>query len=209
MENDKDLVIINALMRQALVAVEEVMGKNGLVAVLRASKLDQYIDQMPPDDLNPSVHSSDYARLNEAIESLYGRGGKGILQRVGKASFQYGLREQSAVLGLAGLALKVLPPKQRILLALNSMANALRKTNSLVRIIVEESDGRIYYIDGTCSICCERHGDKPLCYLYVGTLGEAVRWATGQVYQIRETECRACGADYCRFEIGDPAMVSL
>jgi len=92
----EDLVIVNTLMRQALTAVEEVMGHNGLNAVLRASGLEQYVDNMPPDDLEPSVKSSDYARLNEAIEDFYGRGGRGILRRVGKASFQYAVREQSA-----------------------------------------------------------------------------------------------------------------
>lgn len=204
MSNNIDLVLVNALMRQALVSVEEVMGKNGLAAVLRSSNLTQYIDQLPPNDLNPAVKASDYARLNEAIENFYGRAAKGILQRIGKASFEYGLREQSALLGLAGIALKLLPPKQRIHLALNSLANALKKTNPQVQIDVEEtSDGHFAYVARTCSVCHGRHSDKPLCHLYVGTIGEAVRWATGQVYQIRETDCMASGADYCRYVVGE------
>jgi predicted hydrocarbon binding protein len=203
MENATDLVIVNALMRQALVAVEEVMGKNGLVAVLRTSNLEQYINLLPPDDLNPSIKASDYARLNEAIENFYGRAARGILQRIGKASFEYGLREQSALLGLAGIALKLLPPKQRIQLALNSLANALKKTNPQIQIDVEESNGRFAYVARTCSVCYGRQSAKPLCHLYVGTIGEAVRWATGQVYQVRETDCMACGAAYCRYEVSE------
>ena len=70
MSDSQDLVIVNALMRQALVAVEEVMGRNGLNAVLRTAGLAQYVDNLPPDDLSPSVRSSDYARLNEAIEAV-------------------------------------------------------------------------------------------------------------------------------------------
>lgn len=127
MGHTTDFVVANALMRQALVAVEEVTGKNALAAVLRAAKLDPYIDNLPPNDLSPAIQSSDYARLNEAIEVFYGRGGRGILQRIGKASFEYGLREQPALLGLAGLALKILPPKQRIQFVLNNMASALKK----------------------------------------------------------------------------------
>ena len=95
MTNVDDLVLVNALMRQALVAIEEVMGQKGLNAVLRTSHLDQYIDHLPPDDLNPAINASDYARLNQAIEEFYGRGGRGILQRIGKASFEYAIREQS------------------------------------------------------------------------------------------------------------------
>ena len=201
MGNSEDLVIVNALMRQALVAVEEVMGKNGLNAVLRMSSLEQYIDNLPPDDLNPSVKSSDYARLNEAIESFYGRGGRGMLRRIGKASFQYAVREQSALLGLAGVALKLLPRKQQMRFILNSMANALKKTNRQVQVEVEEADNTFVYVARTCSVCYGRQSDKPICHLYVGSIGEAVRWATGQPYQVQETHCIAKGDPYCRFEV--------
>ena len=203
MGNTSNLVIANALMRQALVAVEEVMGKNGLTAVLRTSNLDQFIENLPPNDLNPAVNAADYARLNEAIENFYGRGGRGILQRIGKASFEYGLREQSALLGLAGIALKVLPPKQRIQLVLNNMANALKKINGQDQIEVETSGGQIAYIARTCSVCFGRQSAKPICHLYLGSIAEAVRWATGQSYQVRETDCIASGASYCRFEVAE------
>ena len=196
-----EYVLVNALMRQALIAMEEVMGKNGVAAVLRTSNLSQYIDHLPPDDLDPAIKGADYAGLNKAIEDFYGRGGRGILQRVGKASFEYGLREQSALMGLAGIALKLLPPKQQIHMVFNSIASALRKTNSMDRIEVEAKGNVVAYISHSCSICYKRKNDKPLCYLYLGTLGEAVHWATGQVYPVQEIECSACGAEYCRFEV--------
>ena len=201
MDNNEDLVIVNALMRQALVAIEEVMGKNGLNTVLRTVNLSQYIDHLPPDDLNPAVKSSDYARLNAAIEEFYGRGGRGILRRVGKASFQYGAKEQAALLGLAGAALKLLPRKQQIRFILNGMANALKKSNAQVQIEVEDAGETMAYVARTCSVCYGRHSDKPICHLYVGSLSEAVQWATGQSYDVQETHCLAKGDPYCRFEV--------
>lgn len=201
MGDSEDLVIVNALMRQALVAVQEVMGEHGLHAVLRASGLEQYIDHLPPDDLQPSVKSSDYARLNEAIEQFYGRGGRGILRRIGKASFQYAVREQGALLGLVGMAFRLLPPRQRIHLALNSVANALKRTNPAVRAEVEQAGDTYAYVAHTCSVCYGRHDDKPICHLYVGSIGEAVQWATGQPYHVQETHCIARGDPYCRFEV--------
>jgi bacteriochlorophyll 4-vinyl reductase len=201
MVNSDDLVIVNTLMRQALTAIEEVMGKNGLNTVLRIAGLEQYIDNLPPDDLNPSVKSSDYARLNEEIESFYGRGGRGILHRIGKASFQYAVREQSALLGLAGVALKLLPQKQRVRFILNSLVNVLKKTNPQVRVEVEEADGKLAMVACTCSVCYGRRSDKPICHLYVGSIGEAVQWATGHPYQVRETQCIAKGDPCCRFEV--------
>ncbi|MBN1937136.1 MAG: 4-vinyl reductase [Anaerolineae bacterium] len=201
MGESHDLVIVNALMRQALTAIEEVMGKHGLDAVLRASNLEQYIDHLPPDDLEPAVNSSDYARLNQAIEDFYGRGGRGILRRVGKASFNYAVREQSALLGLVGNALKLLPHKQRIRFILNSLGNALKKTNDMVRVEVEQSGDGFAYVAHTCSVCYGRHSDHPICHLYVGTVGEAVKWATGQEYRVEETHCIAKCDPYCRFEV--------
>ncbi len=143
MTNVDDLVLVNALMRQALVAIEEVMGQKGLNAVLRTSQLEQYIDHLPPDDLNPAVNASDYARLNAAIEDFYGRGGRGILQRIGKASFEYAIREQSALFGLAGVALKVLSTKARVRFVLTRMAATVKKANPQLQVDVEETRGRL------------------------------------------------------------------
>jgi len=200
----ENAVIVNALVRQALVAAQEVMGENGLNTVLRASGLERFIGNMPPDDMNPGVSTTEYARLNEAIEAFYGRGGRGMLRRVGKASFQYGVREQAALLGLAGVALKVLPPRQRIKFILNGMANALKKTNPQVEAWVDESGGKLAYVDKTCGICYGRTSTQPICHLYIGSVGEAVRWATGVEHTIIETHCIAKGDEYCRFEVGDP-----
>lgn len=199
-----DSVIVNGLVRQALVSAEEVMGANGLNAVLRASGLERYIDNLPPNDMEPAVKTSDYARLNQAIEDFYGRGGRGMLRRVGKASFQFGIREQAALLGIAGIAIKLLPEKQRIKFILNGMVNALKKSNSEVNAWVDESGEKLAYVDKTCAICWGRTSESaPICHLYVGSVSEAVLWATGVEHEVIETHCMARGDEFCRFEVGD------
>ena len=203
MTNREDAMIINSLVRQALTSMQEVMGDNGLNAVLRTSGLERFIGNFPPNNLEPSIQASQYAKLNEAIEQFYGRGGKGMLRRIGKASFQYGVREQSALLGVAGVALKLLPEKQRIKFILNGMADALKKSNREVNAWVDETGDRLAYIESTCAICNGRHSTDPICYLYVGSIAEAVHWATGKDYVITETHCIAKGNEYCRFEVGE------
>jgi hypothetical protein len=141
--------------------------------------------------------------VNEAIEAFYGRGGKGILRRIGKASFQYGVREQATLLGVAGVALKLLPEKQRIKFILNGMADALKKSNPEVNAWLDESEGKLAYIESTCAICHGRHSADPICYLYAGSVAEAVQWATGKEFGITETHCIAKGDEYCRFEVGE------
>jgi predicted hydrocarbon binding protein len=198
----EDAVIVNSLVRQALVSMQEVMGEHGLNAVLKSCGLERFIGNFPPNDLNASIKASQYAQLNQAIEDFYGRGGKGMLRRIGKASFQYGVREQAALLGIAGVALKLLPEKQRIKFILNGTADALKKTNPEVDIWIDDSGERLAYVESTCAICNGRHSDRPICYLYVGSLTEAVQWATGKEYEITETHCLAKGDEYCRFEMG-------
>ncbi len=199
-----DAVIVNALVRQALVSAEEVMGENGLHAVLRTSSLERFINNLPPNDLNPGIQAVEYARLNEAIEAFYGRGGRGMLRRIGKASFQYGVREQAALLGVAGAALKLLPEKQRIKFILNALVGALKKSNPQVEAWVDESGDRLAYVDATCAICHGRKSETPICHLYIGSVGEAVQWAAGREYDIIETHCFARGDEFCRFEVGEP-----
>ena len=203
MATREDAVIVNSLVRQALMSAQEVMGDNGLNAVLRASGLERFIGNFPPNNLEPSIQTSQYAQLNQAIEDFYGRAGKGMLRRIGKASFQYGVKEQAALLGVAGVALKLLPERQRIKFILNGMADALKKSNPQVNAWLDEGGGRLAYVDSTCAICHARHSDKPICYLYVGSIGEAVQWATGKEHDILETHCLAKGDPYCRFEVGE------
>ena len=203
MQNREDAMIVNSLVLQALVSAQEVMGDNGLNAVLRTSGLERFIGNFPPNNLEPSIPASQYARLNQAIEEFYGRGGKGMLRRIGKASFQYGVREQSALLGVAGMALKLLPEKQKIKFILNGMADALKKTNTQVNAWVDESGDHLAYCESTCAICHGRQSETPICHLYAGSIAEAVHWATGKDYQIVETHCRARGDEYCRFEVGE------
>lgn len=200
----EDAVIINSLVRQALTSMQEVMGENGLNAVLKSCGLERFAGNFPPNNLEPSIRASQYAQLNQAIEDFYGRGGKGMLRRIGRASFQYGVREQAALLGVAGVALKLLPEKQRIKFILNGMADALKKSNPQVNAWVDESGDKLAYVESTCAICNDRHSDHSICYLYVGSVSEAVQWATGREYEVIETHCLAKGDEYCRFEVGDP-----
>ena len=203
MTDRPEAMIINSLVRQALTSAQEVMGDHGLNTVLKTCGLDRFIGNFPPNNLEPAIQASQYAKFNEAIEAFYGRGGKGILRRIGKASFQYGVREQAALLGVAGVALKLLPEKQKIKFILNGMADALRKSNLNVNTWVDDSGERLAYIESTCAICYGRHSAAPICYLYSGSIGEAVLWATGKEYEITETHCLAKGDEYCRFEVGE------
>lgn len=189
----------NALMRQAILAIGEVMGERGLHVVLRQAGLGRYVDELPPSDLEQRIPTVEYATLNQAVEEFCGRAGRGMLRRIGRASFRYGVEEQATLMGIASTALKLMPQKQRIKFVLTQMGKSLMDVNEDTHIEVVETPEGFVLADFTCGVCCGREADRPICHLYVGSISEAVKWATGRDYEVREIECRAMGAPACRF----------
>ena len=83
------LITINAL--------EDVMGKNGLNAILNLANLGSLIDNLPDDNLNKEFDFAEFSALNLALEEMYGpRGGRGLALRAGRATFSDGLRNRYA-----------------------------------------------------------------------------------------------------------------
>jgi predicted hydrocarbon binding protein len=192
--------IANAIMLQALVATEEILGKNGLDAVLNVAGLSQYVDNYPPNDVEPAISFADYARFNQVLGDYIGRASKGILMRIGRVSFQYALREQGALLGLAGAALRLMPRKSRIKFILNSIGNALKDTSPGTEFWVDSRGGLAYCVR-ECSICYGRTAPKPVGHLLAGSLAEAAEWTTGKKHRVVETKCIAAGDEYGRWEV--------
>jgi predicted hydrocarbon binding protein len=193
----------NDALRLFFLAIEEVMGKEGMKAALRGAKLDSYIDNYPPKNLELGVKFSDYGKAEQAIEDFYGpRGAKAMLLRVGRATFNYGMKEQSTVLGLAGQALKLmpLPMTAKMKLLLEQMAAAGNKTvNQPVRL--EENADSFTLIYDFCMCQFRPKHQMPCCYITVGLLSEAMRWLTDKNFGIQEITCMNLGGDACRYRI--------
>lgn len=205
-ELPEDTPYVNAMLLQMMWGIEEVMGNHGLNSVLRLSKLDRYVDNPPPNNLEFGVLAREYASLNEAIEQFTGRAGKGMLKRIGRSSFRWGVKEQSSVMGLAGIALKALPQRLRKRAVLLGMRKGIMDTVDYASIEVKDEDGVLVFIDYACVSCHMRHTEDAICHLYAGSLQEAMAYATGkdfQDFEVIETLCRAKGDGVCRFEIRD------
>ena len=63
--NKFGLIIIKSL--------EEVMGKNGLNAILNLGGLSNYIDSYPPDNLDKGFDFAELSAICTALEEMYGR----------------------------------------------------------------------------------------------------------------------------------------
>lgn len=191
----------NAALRVLLDAIEEVMGENGTKAVLNAGGLARYINNYPPKTLDREANFAEYGAVQQAVEEFYGpRGARAMLLRIGRATFQFGLKDQPAILGLAGIALKALPEKTRMKFILDKMANAASERIDQPSHVVEEDDA-FYYIQDECPCRWRPEHDKPCCYVSVGALMEAMAWTTGKVYKVEEVACISNGASNCVYRI--------
>ena len=196
-----DRPMSNAALRVLLDAIEEIMGVNGTKAVLNAGGLSKYIDNYPEKTLEMGANFSEYGALQQAVEEFYGpRGARAMLLKIGRATFQFGLKDQPAILGLAGIALKAIPEKQRMKLILERMAKAATDRINQPSHIVDEEDA-FYYVQDECPCRWRPEHDKPCCFVSVGALMEAMAWTTGKVYKVEEVACIANGASNCVYRI--------
>ena len=191
----------NAALRVLLDAIEDIMGKNGTKAVLHASGLSQYIDNYPTKNLEFGAKFSEYGTLQQAVEEFYGpRGARAMLLKIGRATFQYGLKDQPAILGLAGIALKAIPEKKRMKLILERMAKAATDRINQPSHVVEEEDA-FYFVQDECPCRWRPEHEKPCCFVSVGALMEAMAWTTGKVFKVEEVACISNGASNCVYRI--------
>ena len=191
----------NATLRVLFLSMEEVMGQHGVNAVLNSAGLSRFVKNYPPSNLDQCVMFEDYAMVVKAVEDFYGaRAAKASLIRVGRATFQYALKEHPAMIGVAGLALKLMPLNLQIKTVLGNVANGMTKNLNEPSHIQEQADHYLY-VKEACGACQGRKADKPVCFTTHGALLESLKWATGKGFDVRETICRAAGGATCTFRI--------
>ena len=193
----------NASLRTLLMAIEDVMGANGAKAVLNLGGLQRYINNYPPNNLEPDVTMDDYGAAQQAVEDFYGgRGARAMLTQIGRSLFRYTLEEQPAILGLAGLALKLLPRNTRVKLILNRLADAGTKRLNM-DVSVQEVDDRFYLTYGACPGLFRQRPEAKnelCCFTTVGVAQEALRWVSrGKHYRVQQESCKRGGDGQCRF----------
>ena len=192
----------NAALRTLFLAIEQVMGENGIKAVLNFGGLKRFINNYPANNLREDVSYADYGEAQQAVEDFYGpRGARAFMLRIGRATFRYALEEQPAILGLAGLALKLLPPETRMKLILKRMAHGAGETLNMP-VEVEDQPEYFVYVVKDCPCRFRKRSLKtPCCYVSVGGLMEAMRWATGAEHNVTEFTCINLGGDACRYRV--------
>lgn len=186
-----------------LLAVEEMIGAMGMQALLNLAHLSDLIDNYPPANLERGFDFSSYAALNLGLEEMYGpRGGRGLALRAGREIFARALSNFGALAGTGDAAFRALPLGTKLKIALPAMARIFTEISDMTSS-VQDQQHDVHYVVHSNPVCWGRSGEqRPVCYLIVGLLQEAMHSISGGgEFRVDESECRAAGAEVCRFLI--------
>lgn len=192
----------NRMGRIFLLALEEVMGRNGLNALLNLIDMKEFIHELPPDNLEREFDFAYITNLNKGLEDIYGpRGARGLALRGGRAIFARGLKGFGALAGVGDLAFRVLPLRTKLRIGVPAVARIFTQFSDQISRVEDHDDHFLYYID-RCSMCWERETDRPVGFIAAGILQETLRWVSGGLeFRVTEIECIAMGAESGVFRI--------
>jgi len=188
--------------RILLEAMEEILGRSGVHAVLNLASYGEFIENYPPSLPDRTFAFESVSGLHTALEQAYGpRGGRGLALRIGRACFNYGLREYGAQLGLTATAFRLLPLPNKLRVGARTFADLFNhQTDQVVK--VEEDGAHLLWKIERCPLCWGRKSAEPVCHLAVGLLQESLYWLSGgKIFEVEETQCIARGDASCTFRI--------
>ncbi len=189
------LILMNAL--------EEIMGRNGLNAVLNMAGMSHLIDNPPPDNMDKGFDFAYISALNQALEEMYGpRGGRGLALRAGRVLFAQGLSNFGALVGASDLAFKVLPMQAKLKAGLPAIAKIFDSLSDQASFVKDPGGEYYSYFIARCSMCWDRKVDRPVCFIATGILEEALRWVSGgRTFRVDEITCIGMGDENCSYAV--------
>ena len=192
----------NRMGRIILLSMEEVMGRNGVNAILKLASLTPLIETYPSDNAELAFPFDTLSSITNMLEHAYGpHGGRGLALRVGRACFNYGVRQYGTQMGLTEMAFRLLPLPMKVSAGAKVFAELFNNFTDQ-RVRVEEEGGKLLWHIERCPLCWERKSQDPVCHLAVGLLQEALFWLSGgKVFNVEEQTCIASGDPACTIVI--------
>ena len=202
MISSQTLYYPNRMGRIILLSMEEVMGRNGVNAILKLASLSSLMEAYPADNTELAFPFHTLSSITDTLEQAYGpHGGRGLALRVGRACFNYGVRQYGTQLGLTEMAFRLLPLPMKVSAGAKVFAELFNNYTDQ-RVRVEDADGKLFWHIDQCPLCWERKAQDPVCHLAVGLLQEALYWLSGgKVFNVEEQTCIASGDAVCTIMI--------
>ena len=184
-------------------ALEEIMGRNGLNAILNMAGLAQFIDTPPIDEMDKGFDFAYISALNRALEEMYGpRGGRGLQLRLGRVLFAQGLANFGALVGASDLAFKVLPLQAKLKAGLPAVAKVFDSLSDQKSYVKDPGGDHFHYIIDRCSMCWGRKVQRPGGFIAAGIIEESLRWLSGgRTFRVDQITCMGMDHENCTFAV--------
>ncbi len=188
--------------RSILSSADEILGTNGVNALLNLAGLQEYIGNYPPDNIKKEFPFTHVARLQQALYDMYGaRGARVFATRGGEQTFKHSMDKYDRVQKAAQAAMSIGSVEIRHKIGLQFFSKFFNTVSDQV-VRIEDDETYWYWIIERCPMCWERTATEPVCHLGVGVLNAASHWATGGMrFRIQEIQCTAMGAATCIYAI--------
>jgi len=178
------------------------LGPDLMTEVLKVAGLNQLGTGWLPRNLDKRFSFETISALQEATEKVFGtRAGRYINYRVGRGTFELGLKDFDPVLGIADLPMRLMPLSMKFRVGLDVFARVFNQFSDQVVRLSETETHHLWVIE-RCPVCWKRQTDEPCCQLAGGLLEEAVFWGTGgRRFKIEQIACIAAGDSSCTFQL--------
>ena len=182
--------VASGTVRVLMDASEEIIGTNGLKALLNYAMMSFLIENRPAPGFEKTFTDMEYSRIIVSFYELLGvPGAKAIFRIIGKE-----IAKQAIGLGLFD-SFKDLAPKERLFKGIELYTLASGRGKALI-----EGDAVVYDNDA-CTTCYNLKSDVPICTILNGFLDSMAEWAGLEKARTVETTCKAMGGETCRYEV--------
>ena len=195
----EDIYMTNIAFRTMMEGVEEIVGKNGLKTILNVAGLSQYIDNLPPANLEKGTAKiSDCSKYENAIREIFGdKGAKAILFSVGAAQAIAGIEENKELAEATLKAFEGMDNVERIRIVLSTAAAGVSEQIGSEIVVTEDGDDFLYE-DKLCNHCFGIKTTESICHTASGFVYALVRWATRKGnYDVTQIKCTGMGDESC------------
>jgi predicted hydrocarbon binding protein len=193
------MTLPNELLSAYLIALEDLLGKNGVNTVLNISGYQEWVESYPSDSTREPIPHAALSKIQETVEDIYGtRTGLNLSRSAARNTLTKAHAELVDIERLKHLSGDEI---EKIEQALRAFANLFASDNSGGSTVSRENKQlSISFQD--CPNCAGRESKSPICMTYLGWIeGLVMLVDSGVEVVISETTCLATGDDECTFDI--------
>jgi hypothetical protein len=195
----------NLWARLVLVSAEEILGEKGVATLLNLAGTPELIGNYPPENTHKEFPFSKFSKIQKAFWEMFGsRGARVFATRAGEQTLDFGLDQFGAVAKAAQAAMQMGSLESRIRVGIQFFAKFFNAVSDQ-KVHVNEDENYWYWVIERCPMCWQRTAEDAQCYLGVGVLQAAAKWASNGVrFRVSPTACIAQGAKEGIIQIEKP-----